>query len=283
MTVRLRYMGHLLEVPEGEFIVGRSSTCQLSLDDALVSRRHAALTVSGGAATVEDLGSRNGVLVNNRKIKGATPLADGDVIKIGSQEMTIQGLKTSALPAPKRRELFETMTAGVEAFGDEPTHTNLNHIAQTLQDPDKRVHELSLIGAVAEKALHLGRADDAARLLDRPMKELLARVVRTAAGEEAVPVDDLSAKRAIVLALKLAAATSAGEWVDFVIELSDARDELLSAASVDELYTLVRGVRVDITKLRTYLAHLHERAGSMNKNERFLLSRLEGLVELALV
>jgi uncharacterized protein HemY len=67
------------------------------------------------------------------------------------------------------------MTAAAELFPDEPTRTNIDYLAA---DPDKRVHELSLIGAVAEKALQLGRPDDALRLLERPMKDMLSRAKR---------------------------------------------------------------------------------------------------------
>lgn len=280
MTVRLHYMGHNLEVPEGEFIVGRSSSCQLSLDDALVSRKHAVLTVSGGAASIEDLGSRNGVLVNKKKISGPISLADGDLITIGSQEMTIHGLKDRPMAAAPRRPLFDTMTAASPELFDEPTRTNIDYLAA---DPDKRVHELSLIGAVAEKALQLGRPDDAVRLLDRPMKDLLARAKRIAAGEDVPPIDELAVKRAVTLALRIASMSNAGEWVDYVLELHAARRQLLPAATIDELYTIVRRVRVDPAKLRSYVEALGETSGALNANEKFLLSRIEGLVEIALL
>ena len=64
MAYRLRYLAHDLELPIGEFVVGRSTECQLSLDDPLVSRRHAVLRVRRDGVSVQDLGSRNGVLVN---------------------------------------------------------------------------------------------------------------------------------------------------------------------------------------------------------------------------
>jgi predicted component of type VI protein secretion system len=273
-------MGHNLEVPEGEFIVGRSSSCQLSLDDALVSRKHALLTVSAGTASIEDLGSRNGVLVNKKKIGGPTSLSDGDLITIGSQEMTIHGLKDRAVATASRRPLFDTMTAATPESFDEPTRTNIDYLAS---DPDKRVHELSLIGAVAEKALQLGRPDDAVRLLDRPMKDLLARAKRLAAGESVPPIDELAVKRAVTLALRIASMSNAGEWVDYVFELHAARRQLLPAATIDELYSIVRRVHVDPAKLRAYLEALGETAGGLNANEKFLLSRIEGLVEVALL
>ena len=54
---RLRYGTTDLEVPLGDFVIGRSSSCNLALDDGLVSRRHARLRVTEGGATVEDTGT----------------------------------------------------------------------------------------------------------------------------------------------------------------------------------------------------------------------------------
>src|SRR5260370_13495215 len=89
MRFRLRYLHHDRELSEGQFVVGRSAGCQLSLDDPLVSRRHAMLVVSDDAVTVEDLQSRNGVVVNDQRIGGAVPLQPGDRILIGSPELTL--------------------------------------------------------------------------------------------------------------------------------------------------------------------------------------------------
>ena len=64
MAYRLRYQAHDIELPLGEFLIGSSAECQLALDDPLVSRKHAAIRVRKEGVTVEDLGSRNGVLLN---------------------------------------------------------------------------------------------------------------------------------------------------------------------------------------------------------------------------
>lgn len=287
MTIRLQYMGHTLEVPEGEFFIGRSTACQLSLDDALVSRKHALLFVENGTATVEDLRSRNGVQVNKKKISRRQPLKDGDVITIGGQDMTIHGLVDRT-----NRAIYDTITAGdprPRGFNatlpdtgllEDPTRTNLDHLPG-VHSPDKRVHELSLIGAVAEKALALGRTEDAVRLLERPLKEMLARAKRIAAGEDAAPIDELAVRRATTLALRIAALTQTGEWVDYVIDLHATQRVLLLGPVIEELHALVRRVRIDVGRLRAYLAILNEEVGGMTNNERFLLSRVEGLVELA--
>src|SRR5580658_3799178 len=89
MPFRLRYLQHDLELTDGQFAVGRNASCQLSLDDPLVSRRHAILSVSRDGVTIEDLRSRNGVLVNGSRIDEPTVLRTGDKILIGSQEMML--------------------------------------------------------------------------------------------------------------------------------------------------------------------------------------------------
>src|SRR5262249_37418989 len=89
MRFRLRYLQHDLELSEGQFAVGRNASCQLSLDDPLVSRRHALLHVAPENVSIEDLQSRNGVLVNGTKIEGRLDLRPGDKILIGAQELTL--------------------------------------------------------------------------------------------------------------------------------------------------------------------------------------------------
>jgi pSer/pThr/pTyr-binding forkhead associated (FHA) protein len=64
-------------------IVGRDPACDISEhNDPLMSRRHAAFSTDAKQATVKDLGSRNGILVNGSKTAEA-PLRNGDVVQIG--------------------------------------------------------------------------------------------------------------------------------------------------------------------------------------------------------
>ncbi len=56
---------------EGEAIAGREATCDIHLPHPLVSRRHARIAFAPGTGfTVEDLGSRNGTVVNGQTIDG---------------------------------------------------------------------------------------------------------------------------------------------------------------------------------------------------------------------
>ncbi|MFZ6185386.1 FHA domain-containing protein [Nannocystis pusilla] len=118
MGFRLRYLAHELELPLGDFVIGRSTECQLSLDDPLVSRRHAVLSVGSDGVTIEDLGSRNGVYINGLKIARETSLKDGDKITIGSQEMVL--LARSSLA---RSSLARNFADGDTLPGLPPTQT----------------------------------------------------------------------------------------------------------------------------------------------------------------
>jgi hypothetical protein len=76
-----------LLVPPRGGIIGRSRDCEVVLDDAGISRRHAELRPGPQGWTVADLGSTNGVLVNGHEIHAAQPLAPGDRLELGSTEI----------------------------------------------------------------------------------------------------------------------------------------------------------------------------------------------------
>jgi pSer/pThr/pTyr-binding forkhead associated (FHA) protein len=78
-----------LELPEGSVLVGRSEQCEIAIDDPLVSRRHARITVVGSMVTIEDLGSSNGTLVDGERIEGPCSLALGQRIQVGPLEMCL--------------------------------------------------------------------------------------------------------------------------------------------------------------------------------------------------
>jgi pSer/pThr/pTyr-binding forkhead associated (FHA) protein len=60
--VALRFRGRDIALPPGRYTIGRSATCSLVLDEPLVSRQHAEVSVHD-TIVVRDLGSVNGTLV----------------------------------------------------------------------------------------------------------------------------------------------------------------------------------------------------------------------------
>jgi hypothetical protein len=84
-------MRHPLDPPG--IVIGRGADADLRINDPGVSRRHAEIRIfpgQGGApnASVVDLGSTNGMLVNGQRVEQAT-LDDGAELKIGNTRMRI--------------------------------------------------------------------------------------------------------------------------------------------------------------------------------------------------
>jgi pSer/pThr/pTyr-binding forkhead associated (FHA) protein len=69
---RLRFLLQEIDLPQGDTVIGRSASCQVTIEDPLVSREHARIRISGERATIEDLGSRNGVQVGGNSLQACT-------------------------------------------------------------------------------------------------------------------------------------------------------------------------------------------------------------------
>jgi pSer/pThr/pTyr-binding forkhead associated (FHA) protein len=63
--------------------VGRSPENDVVLQDCYISRRHCAILVHGGnRCELHDTASKNGILVNGRKLSGPTALRPGDEVRL---------------------------------------------------------------------------------------------------------------------------------------------------------------------------------------------------------
>jgi hypothetical protein len=82
--------GRRLLMPPRGATIGRSRDCDVVLEDAGVSRRHAELRPEGAVWTIEDLGSTNGVRVNGITVRGPHELRSGDRVEMGSTEMLFE-------------------------------------------------------------------------------------------------------------------------------------------------------------------------------------------------
>jgi pSer/pThr/pTyr-binding forkhead associated (FHA) protein len=60
------------------------------IDDPFASDRHLRLSVDAGRLLVEDLGSTNGTLVNDRRIDTPTTLTRGDSIRVGTTTLEVR-------------------------------------------------------------------------------------------------------------------------------------------------------------------------------------------------
>jgi len=79
------------------YVLGRGEECDVRLEDTEASRRHAKLSVAGDATVVhvEDLRSKNGTFLNERKLAERKKLASGDRIRIGKSVFQIEILDSA--------------------------------------------------------------------------------------------------------------------------------------------------------------------------------------------
>ncbi len=92
----LVFTGRKVLLAEGENIVGRDPSVHVHVDDAGVSRRHARITVSGLDVTLEDLGSKNGTVVDDTRAAGIVPLHDGVRCAFGPVEAVFRASRADA-------------------------------------------------------------------------------------------------------------------------------------------------------------------------------------------
>jgi transcriptional regulator with AAA-type ATPase domain len=78
-----------------ELLFGRVDECDIKIDHDGVSRRHAKVRRRGDHVQVEDLGSRNGTLVNGTPVTAARRLAVGDVISVGPGSAIVASSSTA--------------------------------------------------------------------------------------------------------------------------------------------------------------------------------------------
>jgi pSer/pThr/pTyr-binding forkhead associated (FHA) protein len=75
---------------EGTNMIGRAPDARVRIDFPGVSRHHARIAVTHEHAMIEDLGSKNGTLVNRQRVSLPRRLADGDEIFVAGVILTFR-------------------------------------------------------------------------------------------------------------------------------------------------------------------------------------------------
>jgi pSer/pThr/pTyr-binding forkhead associated (FHA) protein len=92
---------------DGTLEIGRANGVGLVLEDELVSRRHARISLRDRGALVEDLGSLNGTFLNGDEIHDATEMRPGDQIIVGGAVLELRSAEqlrrrpTAVQPIPE--------------------------------------------------------------------------------------------------------------------------------------------------------------------------------------
>lgn len=106
-------------------VIGRDADADIVLPSKLVSRRHARLSLAQDQLFIEDLGSRNGVLVNGERITSSKPFSDQDQLRIVDYVLALE--QTAPGPAlidrtQKVRHEINADTANLDLYSLQSGH-----------------------------------------------------------------------------------------------------------------------------------------------------------------
>jgi pSer/pThr/pTyr-binding forkhead associated (FHA) protein len=80
--------GMEIELTKEQIFIGRDKDKDIPIPlDGMVSRSHAKLSIENGKWWLEDLGSRNGTFLNEKKIEGRVLINDREIFRVGVSEL----------------------------------------------------------------------------------------------------------------------------------------------------------------------------------------------------
>jgi hypothetical protein len=119
-----------LTVGESPLRIGRGWGSDILLDDKFVNENHIELSVDDGELYVRDLSTRNGTLLDGKRIDSSPQkVRFGQVLGIGDSQVQIQNVQASVAPARFRSAWFLLM----ERFGSTKSILSLTAVALFLQ------------------------------------------------------------------------------------------------------------------------------------------------------
>jgi hypothetical protein len=216
---RLRFLLQEFDLPPGDTLIGRGPDCRVTLVDPLVSRHHARIRNDGSCSTIEDLGSRNGTRVDGKLLRGAHVLADGNRIRIGTQELVFTEVEAvqlahkqtgflchcAACRLPYPEEMRVCPNCGSTQIEEDSTLSGI------LDDRGRQNWALQMLIEMLRKAISLGRETDAHRI----MNQAVANIDERMRGPDRM--DEGQLESLCIEAIKLAELQKSANWAKWVL------------------------------------------------------------------
>lgn len=172
-------------------LVGRGSSCDISIPSRQVSRQHARITPTPEGARLEDLGSKNGTHHNGQPIEAPIILHDGDIVQIALAQQFVYLSSDATLPlesfeVPQARAMemerlrLEKRSRRVWIGSEEvlpPLSVSQFHLLEILYEHEGRVvARKDLIAAIWGKEDAIEVSEQALDALVRRLRDRLAEV-----------------------------------------------------------------------------------------------------------
>ena len=281
---RLRFLLQEFDLPQGSTLIGRSSDCQVTIEDPLVSRQHARIDITGDAVTLHDLGSRNGVKVNGKGSKIPVLLKDGDRLRVGTQELVFCEVNAAPVPTKSNNKTTGFLRYCARCQMPYPqevgTCPNCGSDEQLEEETLSGHHEahsqdgwnVQLLVEVFDRAMKHDRFDHAERSLRRATTEVEERFLN---GQ---PVDAKRLELVAHAAARLALSTQEPEWGRWVADVYRRTTMHVPVALLDKLAEIARLERADLTDtVEQLLVHARSLGPPRSDDDRRSLAQLETL------
>ncbi|MGH7293570.1 MAG: FHA domain-containing protein [Polyangiaceae bacterium] len=281
---RLRFLLQEFDLPRGVTVIGRSLDCNLTIEDPLVSRQHARITVDDDGGSVEDLESRNGVRVNGATIRGPTRLADGDRVRIGTQDFVFCRVDPAGKAHSKTTGVLRLCAKCRLPYPREiPACPNCEATEQTDEETlsgsfgasNQTAWSVQLLVEALDRALTLGRVSDAERIVRRAS----AQVEELIASGGSIETKALAALAVQAIATTLA--SNDPTWLLWALDIYRRTHRVPAADVVERIEeaatrhgAVVRGA------LQSLLTDLEGTARAAAPGDAEAIARLEGLGRL---
>lgn len=140
------HAGTEIAVSSDKFLIGRSDSCNLRPKSESVSRKHCIIVLRDNKVLIQDLKSRNGTFVNEKRLPPdkAKVLESGDMLRVGKLEFEVtieHGLQ--AAKRPEVKDVGDAAARTVESA--EGSHFEAIDVNSWLDEADQidRVRKLS--------------------------------------------------------------------------------------------------------------------------------------------
>ena len=261
---RLRHGNHEMPLHDGDLVIGRSAATDLPLDDVLVSRRHVVIRISGDRAWIEDLGSRNGVLVNDMPLEGTATLSHRDRIRVGNQTLLFIDAQLRRSGGTVTRESHPASLRKSLLSYEDKARTGVI---------GEKARELTVLTQLLRQAL---TTDDVVEA-EQQAEKLCQRIEE--AGDDVELIDAAIASVTHYL-LDLARRLRDERWIARVISLHHDRARLLDSDCISTLHDVVKEVGfADLDGYRAYVGVVRDAAEGQGLRGKVILKRLEGLAQ----
>ena len=109
-------IGFIVRLSDQRIVIGRTPESHVFVNEASVSRSHAAISSTLAGFEIEDLGSSNGTFINDAKVAAKAILKDGDVIRLGTILFKFYETENAEMLALDKIYRMATIDAGTDIF-----------------------------------------------------------------------------------------------------------------------------------------------------------------------